>query len=167
MIELLLPLATVITPNLPEARVLAGTGADARARATPRISRARCTRSGPDAVVVTGGHREEATDVFFDGAEIDAHPRPTPPRRRRPRLRLHALLRARRAPRARILAAARRAERARVVAAEAVRDGLREIGRGRRPRGRVRLTARAASPHTPSWRADRRGTSAPRDIIAG
>ena len=33
-------------------------------------SRARCTRSGPAVVVVTGGHREEATDVFFDGERL-------------------------------------------------------------------------------------------------
>ena len=54
----------MITPNLPEARVLGGRGA---AAATPRTSRGRCTRSGPTNVVVTGGHRDEATDVFFDG----------------------------------------------------------------------------------------------------
>src|SRR5436190_352038 len=31
-------------------------------------------RLGPDAVVVTGGHREEATDVFFDGTRLEAIP---------------------------------------------------------------------------------------------
>jgi hydroxymethylpyrimidine/phosphomethylpyrimidine kinase len=70
IVDELLPLATVITPNLPEARVLAvearadggavKTGdAEALARALHDL--------GPKAVVVTGGHREEATDVFYDG----------------------------------------------------------------------------------------------------
>ena len=31
-------------------------------------------RLGPDAVVVTGGHREEATDVFYDGTRLEAIP---------------------------------------------------------------------------------------------
>ena len=72
VLDELLPLAAVITPNLPEARVLAGEGvpgapgalddAEALARALHAL--------GPAAVVVTGGHREEATDVFFDGAEV-------------------------------------------------------------------------------------------------
>src|SRR3954469_1322967 len=66
MIELLLPVATVITPNLPEARVLAGEDdrdAEDLARALHRL--------GPANVVVTGGHRQEATDVFFDGTAIE------------------------------------------------------------------------------------------------
>jgi len=65
LVDELLPLAAVITPNLPEARVLAGDGdddAEALARALHEL--------GPAAVVVTGGHREEATDVFFDGTEL-------------------------------------------------------------------------------------------------
>ena len=60
----LLPLATVITPNLPEARVLAGDHDDVEdlARALHEF--------GPANVVVTGGHRDEITDVFFDGNSI-------------------------------------------------------------------------------------------------
>jgi hydroxymethylpyrimidine/phosphomethylpyrimidine kinase len=62
----LLPLATVITPNLPEARVLAaGAGRDDiedLARALHEL--------GPANVVVTGGHRDEVTDVFFDGTSV-------------------------------------------------------------------------------------------------
>ena len=38
-----------------------------RARATRRPWPAPCTRWGPDVVVVTGGHRDEAADVLFDG----------------------------------------------------------------------------------------------------
>src|SRR3954471_22605252 len=52
LVEQLLPLATVITPNLPEARVLAAAGeADAEDLAR------RLHALGPAVVVVTGGHR--------------------------------------------------------------------------------------------------------------
>jgi hydroxymethylpyrimidine/phosphomethylpyrimidine kinase len=62
--ELLLPRATVITPNVPEARALTRRegGIEELARVLHRL--------GPDVVVVTGGHREHATDVFFDGAQL-------------------------------------------------------------------------------------------------
>ena len=64
--ELLVPRATVVTPNLAEARVLAGRGRGGAERgARPGRPRPR-----PRAVVVTGGHREEATDVFFDGGRV-------------------------------------------------------------------------------------------------
>ena len=53
-------------PNLPEARVLAGRRRGRRARSWRRGAR---TRSARAAVVVTGGHRDEATDVFFDGED--------------------------------------------------------------------------------------------------
>src|SRR4051794_21780361 len=56
--------ATVVTPNLPEARVLARAANDARPEALARAIHAL----GPAAVVVTGGHRDQAIDVFFDGA---------------------------------------------------------------------------------------------------
>ena len=66
----LLPRALVVTPNVPEAEVLAemkiATLHDAR-RAAKRIR-----EMGPKAVVVKGGHLEgdEATDVFWDGHEM-------------------------------------------------------------------------------------------------
>ena len=62
LIERILPLATVATPNLPEARALTGL-ADADAGTLARAVHAL----GPQAVVVTGGHREQAIDVFYDG----------------------------------------------------------------------------------------------------
>src|SRR3954452_375841 len=60
LVRLLLPRATVITPNVPEARVLAG-------EADPEELARRLHALGPQNVVVTGGHRDEATDLLFDG----------------------------------------------------------------------------------------------------
>jgi hydroxymethylpyrimidine/phosphomethylpyrimidine kinase len=66
--ELLLPLAAVVTPNLPEAGVLAGFAIDSvedMRRAAKEI-----VGMGARAVVVKGGHRvaAEAVDVLYDGA---------------------------------------------------------------------------------------------------
>jgi hydroxymethylpyrimidine/phosphomethylpyrimidine kinase len=68
--ERLLPLAEVLTPNLPEAEALLGrpvrTLADMR-----EAARALHLRFGPRAVVVKGGHLEgEAVDVFWDGERL-------------------------------------------------------------------------------------------------
>ena len=63
----LLPRATVVTPNVAEARALAGAGAGDVAPA--ELARA-VHALGPAAVVVTGGDRDDATDVFFDGREL-------------------------------------------------------------------------------------------------
>lgn len=65
----LLPLATVLTPNLPEAEVLLGRPVVTLAE---RREAARALHSlGPTAVVVKGGHAEgDAIDVFFDGVSI-------------------------------------------------------------------------------------------------
>ncbi len=67
--ELLLPLATVLTPNLPEAEVLLGrplaTWDDIRAGAEELVA------MGAGAVVMKGGHREgPATDLLYDGTEF-------------------------------------------------------------------------------------------------
>src|SRR5581483_1903910 len=64
LIERVLPRATVATPNLPEARELAGLGGDA---GPEELARAICAL-GPGAVIVTGGHWEEGADILFDGA---------------------------------------------------------------------------------------------------
>ena len=65
----LLPLAAVITPNIPEAEVLLGrsiSGLDARREAARDL-----LALGPRAVVVKGGHAEgDAVDVFWDGTEL-------------------------------------------------------------------------------------------------
>jgi hydroxymethylpyrimidine/phosphomethylpyrimidine kinase len=74
---LLLPRVTVLTPNLPEARVLAGASAGAGPGRGPcgaaedAAGLARAIHAlGPRIVVVTGGHRAQAIDVFYDGSEI-------------------------------------------------------------------------------------------------
>ena len=59
----LFPLATVITPNLMEAKALTGIDAPRRELAE------RLHAMGAAAVVVTGGHGETAVDHFFDGSE--------------------------------------------------------------------------------------------------
>ena len=125
--ELILPRATVITPNVPEARAITGRadldGADL-ARAVREL--------GPQVVVLTGGHREVATDVLVDADGIEEIPGP-----RHPDGAAHgsgcthaATLAARLAlgddPRA-------AARHARQVAGDAVRDGLRGLGAGPGP----------------------------------
>jgi hydroxymethylpyrimidine/phosphomethylpyrimidine kinase len=67
---LLLPRATVVTPNVPEARALLGES-DSPADDLDIDGLARQVRTlGPQVVVVTGGHRDEAIDVFFDGRRL-------------------------------------------------------------------------------------------------
>lgn len=65
MIELILPRSTVLTPNIPEARVLTGLGPEAGQRELAE----RLLELGPRIVVVTGGHSDELTDLYFDGEE--------------------------------------------------------------------------------------------------
>ena len=64
----LIPLAAVITPNLPEAEVLLQrpvvTIEDRRRAARDLVA------MGARAAVVKGGHAEDVTDVFFDGSEL-------------------------------------------------------------------------------------------------
>jgi hydroxymethylpyrimidine/phosphomethylpyrimidine kinase len=66
---LLLPLAAVITPNLPEAEVLLGR------RISTLDERRQAARDlvalGPRAAVVKGGHAEhDAIDVYWDGSQL-------------------------------------------------------------------------------------------------
>jgi hydroxymethylpyrimidine/phosphomethylpyrimidine kinase len=127
LIELVIPRATVVTPNLPEARVLAG-DADLDVRGLARAVHAL----GPRAVVVTGGHRDEAVDVLYDGeafVEI-AGERHADGAAHGSGCTHSATLAARLALGEDLETAAREAKR---VASEAVRDGLREIGRGPGP----------------------------------
>jgi hydroxymethylpyrimidine/phosphomethylpyrimidine kinase len=146
LIELLLPRATVVTPNLPEGHALsraagqeADLGPEALARAVHEL--------GPDAVVVTGGHREQAIDVFYDGQRLVEIPGP-----RYPGGAAHgsgcthsSVLAARLALGDDELEAARQAKAA---AARAVRDGLSELGAGAGPVDVLELRARAGDPST-------------------
>lgn len=66
LIELVLPRATVVTPNLAEARSLAGAGE----RTSPSELAEMVQALGPGAVIVTGGHTEDGADVLYDGGGI-------------------------------------------------------------------------------------------------
>jgi hydroxymethylpyrimidine/phosphomethylpyrimidine kinase len=75
LVERLLPLTAVMTPNIPEARVLTGLGEEA---SQEELARA-VVALGPKVAVVTGGHSEELVDLFFDGSQVveipgDRHP---------------------------------------------------------------------------------------------
>jgi hydroxymethylpyrimidine/phosphomethylpyrimidine kinase len=65
LIEQLVPRATVVTPNLPEARLLTGLE-----DASPGELARAVFALGPAAVVVTGGHADNARDTFFDGSRV-------------------------------------------------------------------------------------------------
>ena len=63
LVERLFPLATVVTPNLAEAEILAGVKRQTKAELADRIH-----ALGAPAVIVTGGHGEPV-DHLFDGQE--------------------------------------------------------------------------------------------------
>lgn len=137
---LIVPRATVVTPNVPEARVLAAADAlegEPLARAVHAL--------GPRAVVVTGGHRAEAVDVFFDGEQLVELGGPRYPDgaahgsgcTHSSALAAHLALG--RSP----LEAARAAKE---LAAAAVRDGLRDVGRGPGPVDVLGIAARNRKP---------------------
>ena len=129
----LLPRVTVVTPNLPEARVLAAGPDAANAADAEPADLARAIHAlGPRNVVVTGGHREQAIDTFFDGERLTELPG-----ERYPEGAAHgsgcthsSALAAHLALGLEPLEAARRAKQ---IASEAVRDGLRGLGAGAGP----------------------------------
>jgi hydroxymethylpyrimidine/phosphomethylpyrimidine kinase len=150
--ERILPRATVVTPNVPEARVLAEQApaladrprapaeqAPAPPTAAPPApdedieALARAVLSlGPAVVVVTGGHRAEATDLYCDHEQLVAIPGA-----RHPDGAAHgsgcthsAALAAQLALGRTPLEAARIARR---LAGEAVARGLRDVGAGPGP----------------------------------
>lgn len=128
LIESILPLATCATPNLPEARELAGMGEGT----SPEELAQAIHALGPDFVIVTGGHSDDGTDHFYDGVELVEIPGPIHPAGA-----AHgsgcthsSALAAHLALGFEPLDAARRA---REIAAEAVLNGLRDIGSGPGP----------------------------------
>jgi hydroxymethylpyrimidine/phosphomethylpyrimidine kinase len=135
LIDLIVPRATVVTPNLPEARFLARQALDGE-----RLARA-VHALGPGAVVVTGGHRDEAIDVLFDGETVVelAGERHADGAAHGSGCTHSATLAARLALGEDLETAAREAKR---VASESVRDGLRGIGRGAGPVNALGIGAR-------------------------
>jgi hydroxymethylpyrimidine/phosphomethylpyrimidine kinase len=125
LVRRLFPLATVVTPNLLEARALAG-GGNARELAE------KIHELGAAAVIITGGHSDEPLDHLFDGADhVEI------PFERHDVAATHGAGCTHSATLAALLArnldleeAARGAAR---VASEAVAHGLAEIGQGEGP----------------------------------
>jgi hydroxymethylpyrimidine/phosphomethylpyrimidine kinase len=62
LVTRLFPLATVVTPNVPEARALTAVTGSSLSLLAERVY-----ALGAPAVIVTGGHAEEAVDRLFDG----------------------------------------------------------------------------------------------------
>ena len=69
LVARLFPLATVVTPNLPEAQALTQLATEDRAVLAERLA-----AMGAPAVLVTGGHGAEPVDHLFDGSTHVAIP---------------------------------------------------------------------------------------------
>jgi hydroxymethylpyrimidine/phosphomethylpyrimidine kinase len=128
LVDRLLPLAAVVTPNIPEAAALTGVAEPFSQEDLAREMLAL----GPRAVVVTGGHSERVVDLFFDGresAEIAGE--------RHPDGAAHGSGCTHSSALAAFLALGETplvaARKAREVASAAVAHGLREIGEGAGP----------------------------------
>jgi len=120
--------ATVVTPNLIEARVLAGEGPDASPEQLARAIQGL----GARAVIVTGGHRAEPSDLLVDGDRaIELVGERHPDGAAHGSGCTHSSALAAHLALGYPLEEAARAARA--IAAEAVRDGLRELGAGPGP----------------------------------
>ena len=128
LIERIVPRATVVTPNLAEARELTGLGPDSSPEDLARAVRAL----GPDVAVVTGGHSTTApTASSMARSSRRSRGHGTPEGASHGSGCTHSsALAARLALGDTPIEAARRA---RAIAAEAVANGLREIGSGAGP----------------------------------
>jgi hydroxymethylpyrimidine/phosphomethylpyrimidine kinase len=132
LVEHVIPRASILTPNLPEARELVGR---AQAADDDEVLVRQVLALGCGAVVLTGGHRDVAVDLFLEageGAEVVEIQGP-----RHPDGAAHgsgcthsSVLAAQLALGLPPLQAARRA---RQITGDAVRNGLRDIGRGAGP----------------------------------
>jgi hydroxymethylpyrimidine/phosphomethylpyrimidine kinase len=143
LVTRLLPRATVVTPNVPEARAIAelsATGDPAR-EDVERLARA-IHSLGPQTVVVTGGHRDPAVDVFFDGSAVVEIPgeRLTDGAAHGSGCTHSSVLAARLAWGDTPLEAAREAKR---LASLAVSNGIRGIGAGAGPVDVLGISARS------------------------
>lgn len=126
--EKLLPLAAVVTPNIPEARALTGLGEVA---SQAELAEA-LVEMGAKAAVVTGGHSEAVIDVFYDADEVvELHGKKYPDGAAHGSGCTHS------SSLAAFLALGKdpltAAQEARTITEEAVRDGLRDIGAGPGP----------------------------------
>jgi len=75
LIEAVLPLAEVVTPNLPEAEVLADM--PVASEADMEEAARRIHAQGPRHVLVKGGHlKDSATDILYDGRGFTRFPAP-------------------------------------------------------------------------------------------
>jgi len=137
LIERLLPLATVVTPNIPEARALTGAGEGDSQEDLAR----EVLALGPRAVVVTGGHSEQTVDLFYDGSEAAAIGG-----KRHPDGASHGSGCTHSSALAAFLArgetALEAARKAREIASAAVAAGLRDVGEGPGPVDVFDLTGR-------------------------
>jgi hydroxymethylpyrimidine/phosphomethylpyrimidine kinase len=138
LIERLLPLAAVVTPNIPEALALT----DGAENESQEDLAREVLALGPRAVVVTGGHSDRIVDVFFDGRESAQIPG-----ERHPDGAAHGSGCTHSSALAAFLARGdaplEAARKAREVASAAVAAGLRDMGAGPGPVDVFDLAARA------------------------
>lgn len=131
LVEHLLPLATVVTPNIPEAIVLTQSGGDPGDVSAEELAY-DIVALGPKFAVVTGGHSEEMIDLFCDGERVVEIPG-----ERHPDGAAHGSGCTHSSALAAFLAHGESpleaARRARELASEAVGSGLRGIGSGPGP----------------------------------
>jgi hydroxymethylpyrimidine/phosphomethylpyrimidine kinase len=143
LVEQILPRASVLTPNLPEARALLGRDpGDGADDAEAELLARELLSLGPKAVVLTGGHREAATDLLIErGGEpvAIAGPRHADGAAHGSGCTHAAALAAGLALGESVEQAARTA---RLIAGEAVGRGLRELGAGAGPVDAIGLRAR-------------------------
>jgi hydroxymethylpyrimidine/phosphomethylpyrimidine kinase len=141
LVELILPRTTVATPNLPEARILAGAG---EGGAQADLARG-VLALGPAAVIVTGGHTDSGGDLLVTrgGEEVELPGPVHPDGAAHGSGCTHSSVLAAHLALGLPLAAAARA--ARELTGEAVRQGLRDVGAGAGPVDVIGLASRRAA----------------------
>ncbi len=146
LIEQILPRATVLTPNHPEALALAGAaGTDGDAEELARAVLAL----GPAIVVLTGGHRERASDLYLaregDGRVVEIEGERHPDGAAHGSGCTHSSVLAAQLALGRDPLEAARIARA--ITGEAIERGLRDVGAGAGPVDVVGLAAMRAGGH--------------------
>jgi hydroxymethylpyrimidine/phosphomethylpyrimidine kinase len=136
LVEEILPRATVLTPNLPEARVLVGDLPQAADEDEEAEALARALSAlGPRVVVLTGGHRVRAADLFLDscgdGSPVSIEGERHPDGAAHGSGCTHSAVLAAQLALGR--SPLRAARTARALAGGAVANGLRDIGQGAGP----------------------------------